>query len=159
MVVRPELQERRGAETVPVSEVAMNPTWASKGKEYEPNDFATFVTMPSVGKSHTIQLEPRQERDLQIPGERGARQVTVQGSGKRIRFVEGAFTTPDPEIIDILLTDPKCRFGTEIDINRRDPTGYWRKSGKFDFVTDTRIIMTDQNIGQGALNRQAAKVA
>ena len=159
MVVRPELQDKPGTETVPVTEKAMNPTWAGGGKEYAPDEFATFVTMKSVGKSHTIQLKPREEERVRIAGETADRLIPVQSSGIRIRFVEGTYTTPDPWVIEQLLTNPKCRFGTEIDINRHDPTEYWRKSGRFNFVVDKTVIMTDANIGRGALTQGVAKVA
>jgi hypothetical protein len=159
MVQRPELNNKPGTETVPVTEKAMNPTWADDKKEHAPDEFATFVTLAGAGKSHTIQLKPREEKMVQIGGESGARMVPVQGSGVRIRFVEGAYTTADEWIIDQLLTNPKCGFGTDIDINRRDPTGYWRKSGRFEFVVNQTVTITDSNIGRGPLTQRQAKVA
>jgi hypothetical protein len=121
------------------------------------NQYATFVTLPPVGSSHTIRLEPMREEMVQEAGMDAPRRLPVQGSGKRVQFFEGEFVTKDPHIIKQLLHNPKWKFGIDIDINRSDPTGFWRKyaeehPGTFSFEVEEVVTIKntgDVNLGTG----------
>lgn len=122
---------------------------------------ATYVTTPKVGTSHTIQIEPRQEKEVQDAGKRAPREVEVRGSGKRITFFEGQFVTDEDWLMEELETNEKWGFGIDFDIDPLDPTGYWQKcedkdwrpNGRYELAVDTKIVVKrktiDDQIGTG----------
>lgn len=134
----------RSAVEVPVVNIIQD-TSGVKMEDSKPEDWATFVALPTVGKGHTIQIERSQEQLIQEAGMSAPRPVPVRGSGRRIRFAEGTFQTNDPELIAELTTGPRAvrvyNFGTDYDINRTDPTGYWRKHG-WPFIKEEKFVIT-----------------
>lgn len=155
MVVPTSTFAKRDGIDVPVPPVSIQPIKGAR----DTSEFATFVVLPGCGKGHQIRLAPTEEENVQIPGEKGTRRVPKQGTGIKVRFVEGQYSTWDPGIIESLLTNPKYGFGVHIDINRHDPTGYWKKSGLFEIRTHEVVEVVGPAIGQGALNSRVAKVA
>lgn len=128
-------------------------------KEPPPQEsFATFVTLAGVGKSHAILLKRTEEEWIQEPGQDAPRRVPKRDSAVVIRFVEGVYTTADPVIIESLLEDPKARFGLDIDINRHDPTRYWRLRGDFKFTVQENVEITGPRIGHGPVTQRLATV-
>jgi len=115
---------------------------------------ATYVTTPKVGSSHTIQLAPREEKEIQDPGKRAPREVTVPRTGRRITFFEGEFATDDEELMRELETEERWGFGIDFDINPLDPTGYWRNcedkdwrpGGRYELAVETKTIVKRKTI-------------
>jgi len=112
------------------------------------DDYASFVTLNNVGLSHTIRLEAMAVRPVQEPGAVAPRYETVQGSGTRVQFFEGAYFTNDPWVIDQLLNNKKYKFDTDFTINPKDPTGYWRKhhADRFEFVEHKEVVRKGSDI-------------
>ena len=115
---------------------------------------ATYVTTPKVGTSHTIQLDPRQEKEVQDHGKRAPREVEVRGTGKRIVFFEGQFATDDESLMEELETDERWGFGLDFDIDPLDPTGYWRNcedknwrpNGRYNLEVETKTVVKRKTI-------------
>lgn len=145
--------------TVPTVEpIVMNPTSIApnsrRPKKNDPESYATFVTLKAAGKGHTVLIRPTAEEDVQMPGERGPRRIPIQGSCIKVRFAEGTYTTNDPNIIEILL-DEKTGFGRDYDINRHDPTGYWRKRGDFEVEVVESVTIKGGRTMKGAMSSSA----
>ena len=155
-------QQAERSTTVPTLTIQQD----SKGpgpKDSAESDWATFVTLPSVGKGHTIQLLPREERLVQEAGMVAPRPREVQGSGWRVRFAEGTFQTNKPELIKELTESERAvevyKFGTDYDINRSDPTGYWRKHGWAFKKNETFVITSGPRTVEGPVSSMAGAVA
>lgn len=124
-----------------------------KKETHDRSEFATFVTQPGIGKMHGFLLKPTEERDEQLPGARAPHTVPVRGSKIEVRFAAGVYVTTNEWIIErMLIEDPTapgyCGRGRDFDINKHDPTGYWRNHG-FQFNVVEQVTITGPRLGSG----------